>query len=211
MYNSIYEDSRLTQKAAHGRFLAVHVILLTVLGIYLGASTAEARAIKLTQNFQPGSAEAFERALTYDIDTVILDVTGGYLSEGLKIGRIIRARKLKTVVPADAHCLSACAEVFLGGVGQRIEGVVAFHVPRVDRLGSRLEAFGLGLAGGTLTAIYRHEMGYGFELTKEIMRWTSANRLLAFEDIRQLNSYRKRSVATALPILIVADPRTFTT
>lgn len=202
MDDSNYTDPRRIHKADRRRFIIIHIIILAALGLYLSVGMVEARAIKLTRNFQPGSAEAFERALTSDIDTVILDVTGGYLNEGLKIGRIIRARKLKTVVPTNASCLSACAEAFLAGVGQKIEGVVAFHVPRVERLGSRSEAFGLGLAGGTLTAIYRHEMGYGFGLTREIMRWTNENRLLAFKNIKELNAFRNRGVVPVLPYLI---------
>lgn len=182
------------------------VIILTFIWIIASSGLAQARSIKLTRNFQPGSAAAFERALTADIDTVILNVSGGYLNEGMEIGRIIRARKLRTVVPKSASCLSACAEAFLGGVGQKIEGVVAFHVPRAQRLGSRSEAFDSGIVGGTLTAIYRHDMGYGFGLTEAIMKWTNENRLLSFDNIVELNSYRNGNTMAQLPSLMEYRP-----
>lgn len=186
--------------------LIMQVLLISIGLICVSSNLAQARAIKLTKNFQPGSAVAFERALTSDIDTVILDVSGGYLNEGMEIGRIIRAHKLSTIVPQNASCLSACAEAFLGGVGQKIDGVVAFHIPGVRSLSSRTEAFGLGLAGGTLTAIYRHEMGYGFGLTEAIMKWTNESRLLSFDNIRELNSYRSGNAEAMFPKLIEYRP-----
>lgn len=203
-----------TKNAGHfqlfslSRFNAAFAQVIIVASIWIIASCglAQARSIKLTRNFQPGSAVAFERALTADIDTVILNVSGGYLNEGMEIGRIIRARRLRTVVPKNASCLSACAEAFLGGVGQTIEGVVAFHVPRVQRLGSRSEAFDSGMVGGTLTAIYRHDMGYGFGLTEAIMKWTSENRLLSFDNSVELNSYRNGNAMALLPRLMEYRP-----
>lgn len=182
------------------------IVLLALILVFASNSLVQARAIKLTRNFQPGSAAAFERALTADIDTVILDVSGGYLNEGIEIGRLIRAHNLRTVVPKNASCLSACAEAFLGGVGQKIDGVVAFHVPSSRTLSSRTEAFSSGLVGGTLTAIYRHDMGYGFGLTEAIMKWTNESRLLSFDNIRELNSYRGGSDEATFPKLIKYRP-----
>lgn len=199
--------SRQSNKLVRTRFILVHMIILSVLGVYLSVGVADARAIKLTQNFQPGSAEAFERALTSDIDTVILDVTGGYLNEGLKIGRIIRDRKLRVLVPEHASCLSACAEAFLGGIGYKIDGVVAFHIPRVEKLSSRKQAFELGLAGGTLTAIYRHDMGFSFGLTETINRWTTANRLIVFKSVEELNFYASGSPAENRPLPVFLNYR----
>lgn len=198
--------SRRMRESAGSRFIAAHLVILAVLVIFMGQGTAQASSIKLVHNFQPGSAAAFENALTPDIKTVILDVSGGYLSEGMEIGRIIRARGLKTFVPEDASCLSACAEAFIGGVRQRIDGVVAFHVPRVETARSRGQAFSLGLAGGTLTAKYRHEMGYGFGLTDAIMRWTNDSRLLAFRNTRELDAYREGQKVAQLPNLMEYRP-----
>ena len=193
-------------RAARIRFAIVNLVCLTMLIAYLGGARAEARAVLLTQNFMPGSAEAFERVLSADVDTVILDVSGGYLTEGIEIGRIIRARRLRTVVPEGGSCLSACAEAFLGGVNYRIDGMLAFHVPRMARLGSSAQAFDVGFEGGTISAMYRFEMGFGFDLTLAINKWTTANRLLVFKNTNELFAYKSGRSTPQLPILIDYRP-----
>ncbi len=155
------------------------------------AGSAGAQVLELRENFEPGAAAAFERALTPDITTIILRSNGGYLSEGVAIGRIIRARGLATLVPRGARCLSACAEAFLGGVQREIRGVVAFHVPRAARLASRQQAYDAGYAGGALVVEYRFEMGFGFALSRAINRWTDDRRLLVFERSAELDAYRR--------------------
>ncbi|MBL4808145.1 MAG: hypothetical protein JKY31_12805 [Rhodobacteraceae bacterium] len=186
-------------RSSRARFALIHGVILMVLLIYINSLPAKADAIRLTENFEPGAAQAFEHALTPLIDTVILDVSGGYLTEGLEIGRIIRARQMRVIVPAGATCLSACAEAFLGGVQMQIDGTLAFHIPRVVRSSSRNQAFSQGLTGGTLTAIYRYEMGFGFDLTRSINRWTTSNRLLAFESTAELMRYKGPGSGAQLP------------
>ena len=194
--------TRKTAATKRIRLLAVQVFCLFALVTYLGTTRAEARAVLLTKNFEPGSAAAFAKVLTSDIDTVILDVSGGYLTEGIEIGRIIRAKRLRTIVPEGGSCLSACAEAFLGGVNYRIDGTLGFHVPRMARLRNSKQAFDVGLAGGTLSAMYRFEMGFGFDLTLAINKWTSSNRLLVFNNKTELFAYKSGRSAPLLPILV---------
>ena len=179
----------------------VFVVLAALMAV-LAFSQVEARTLILTQNFTPGSAKALQAALTDDVDTVILNVSGGYLEEGMAIGKLLRARRLRVIVPAGGQCLSACAEAFLGGVSYQINGVLAFHIPRAARLGNREQAFNVGLAGGTLTSIYRFEMGFGFSLTQDINKWTSPERLLVFKTAAELLSYQGGQAPRRLPRLM---------
>lgn len=165
-----------------------------------------AQTIELSRSFTIGTAEAFQQALTSDINTVVLDVSGGYLSEGISIGRIIRSRNLRVIIPQGAVCYSACAEAFLGGIRKEIHGVLAFHVPRVENARTKRQAFQFGLTGGTATAIYRYEMGYGFDLTRDINQWTSENTMLAFRTTEALEGYRNVNRANTLPTLIRYQP-----
>ncbi len=204
MYSNI---SWLSDKYVSNSFCIFAKYYLMVLALFgaLGSAKAEALSIKLSGNFSLGTAESFQQSLTPEIDTVLLDVSGGYLVEGIAIGRIIRRRNLRVVVPEGAVCYSACAEAFLGGTRKQINGVLAFHVPRVESASSKRQAFRYGLAGGTVTAIYRYEMGYGFGLTRDINQWTSENTMLAFRDIEALESYRDTNRASTLPTLIRAQ------
>lgn len=58
---------------------------------------------------------------------VWLDSPGGDPFEGFRLGSMIRALKLATVVPEGAYCGSACTMAFLGGVQRRIEGPYLVH------------------------------------------------------------------------------------
>jgi len=184
------------------RILTKSKLAIFALFCTLCSTAAKALSITLSGHFSVGTAEAFEQSLTPEIDTVLLDVSGGYLSEGLAIGRIIRSRNMRVVVPEGAVCYSACAEAFLGGNRKQIRGVLAFHVPRVEQVSSKRQAFRVGLAGGTATAIYRYEMGYGFGLTRDINQWTDDHTMLAFRAIAELEQYRNANRAMSLPTLM---------
>lgn len=62
-------------------------------------------------------AVAKRLAIHRSIRRVELTSSGGWIDEGLKIGRLLRKRDIATVV--DGNCLSSCALIFLGGT-QRI-------------------------------------------------------------------------------------------
>lgn len=193
---------RYLSKHTNIGLVATHIFYIALLALTLFSSQANARSVLLTRNFEPGAAAAFAQTLSSDVDTVILNVTGGYLTEAMEIGRIIRAQKLRTVVPVGGSCLSACAEAFLGGVNYRIDGILAFHVPRMERRGSSKQAFNVGFEGGTLSAMYRYEMGFGFDLTLAINKWTTDNRLLVFKTTNELFAYKGERTSPQLPILI---------
>lgn len=205
MFNNINGFMRGLSKTSRG-FNTKNRLILAALFLGLSGAEASAASVRLSGVFSPGTAEAFQRSLTPSIDTVLLDVRGGYLSEGIAIGRIIRSNNLRVVVPEGAVCYSACAEAFLGGTRKRIDGVVAFHVPRVENARSRRQAFQYGLAGGTVTAIYRFEMGYGFGLTKDINQWTSESTMLSFRKVSDMEAYRNENRTATLPVLITYRP-----
>lgn len=46
---------------------------------------------------------------------VYLDSDGGFLLEGMELGRLFRDRQIKTVIEENKLCASACALAFLGG------------------------------------------------------------------------------------------------
>jgi hypothetical protein len=64
--------------------------------------------------------------LARPIEEVWLLSTGGDLTEGLEIGRLIRSRGLATRIPRGMACISACNFVFMGGVVRTIDTGGAF-------------------------------------------------------------------------------------
>jgi len=74
--------------------------------------------LTLFGGFGPGDSDRFERfidAADPKPTAVALHSPGGRVAEALRIGRIVRARGLDTLVTADASCNSACPLVLFAG------------------------------------------------------------------------------------------------
>ena len=62
---------------------------------------------------------------------VYLSSGGGYLDDGLSLGRLLRREGVQTRVTHGAKCFSSCATAFLGGSYRDIngDGQLLFHAP----------------------------------------------------------------------------------
>ncbi|MCU0952957.1 MAG: hypothetical protein MUC68_18525 [Burkholderiaceae bacterium] len=82
-----------------------------------------------------GDAKKLEAALGQGgpYSEVLFNSGGGSEADGLAMGRLIRSAGLSTRITADAHCASACADAFLGGVARRVEngGRYGIHMPTI--------------------------------------------------------------------------------
>lgn len=92
--------------------------------IYLSDSEGVGR---LSGIFEPGDEKAFAAFLARPrerkLRVIYLDSTGGAISAGVQIGRMIRKAGLATAVKADAaRCDSACTLIFAGGVTRHYIG-----------------------------------------------------------------------------------------
>lgn len=82
----------------------------------------------------PGTAQAFAAAVERHgeyIKTVVLNSPGGSVSDALAMGRLIRDRKLATLVEAGKYCASSCPLVFFGGIERRAGEKAAIGVHQV--------------------------------------------------------------------------------
>lgn len=94
--------------------------------------SADQDAIRLTGQIAPGDADRFATWLDRNRPAaaqVMLDSSGGSVSDALAIGRTIRAAGYTTQVSAGAVCLSACPYMLAGGVSRQVapSGVVGVH------------------------------------------------------------------------------------
>jgi hypothetical protein len=69
---------------------------------------------------------------------VQLNVEGGYLVDGYKIGRNLRKAGATTLIENESTCGSSCAVAFLGGKERIVEegGIIRFHTPYYTVLNS---------------------------------------------------------------------------
>lgn len=79
-------------------------------------------SIAVTGLIEQGAAARFEAALEAHpgpVVAVTLDSPGGALGDAMAMARLIRARRMATLVPAGAVCASSCPLVLAGGVRRR--------------------------------------------------------------------------------------------
>lgn len=116
---------------------------------------------------------------------VVLDSPGGQVFPALEIGRIIRERRLATLIPERGQCASSCGLIWLAGAPRELgpQAVVGFHAAAtVSESGRRsVSAPGNAIIGG-----YLRELGFGdeaiFEMTRAPprgMNWFNTARLNA--------------------------------
>jgi hypothetical protein len=101
------------------------------LGIYeIGFLEAKGRkTLAFKGPLSPGSADNLIRFINQfpEVDTIVLSSQGGSEEEAYKIADIIRLRKLKTWVPPQRMCLSACSVIFLSGSEMILDGLLGLH------------------------------------------------------------------------------------
>lgn len=154
----------------------------------------ESPRLRLTGMIETGDAEKLRGQLIklqalvppkpgMPLATLELSSLGGSLSEGVRIGELLRSFKVVAVVRKEDICLSACALALLGGTTVRtaaaaypadcnveVGGKVAFHNFFLDRaelreltsddpVASRLQGFADARGGAAMLIRYATDMG----------------------------------------------------
>ena len=153
----------------------------------------ESPRLRLTGMIEAGDAEKLRDLLVklqasappkpgMPLATIELSSLGGNLSEGVRIGELLRSFKIVAVVRKEDLCVSACALALLGGNAVRavaaypsdcnveIGGKVAFHNFFLDRtelrglthddpVASRLQGFADARGGAAMLIKYAADMG----------------------------------------------------
>jgi len=102
---------------------AVGVIVVILLALGLAAHGADIRAygheIVITGPIKTGDDTIFAYSLTSETRTVYLNSPGGKITASLRIGMLVRQKRLETVA-GWGPCLSGAAFIWLGGVPRRM-------------------------------------------------------------------------------------------
>jgi len=98
-----------------------------------------------------------------DIHTVMMNSDGGNLVTSIEMGYYIRENNIRTIVPENGSCYSACTYAFMGGVERSIDGDAPFAMHR-PYLSEEVEGtYNNGYKAGILTSVmvttYLIEMG----------------------------------------------------
>lgn len=158
-------------------------------GPYARTDARETPRLRLTGMIEAGDADRLREQLTglqvsspakpgKPLATIELSSLGGNLSEGIRIGELLRSFKVVAVVRKQDVCLSACALALLGGTtpaypsacNVEIGGKVAFHNFFLDRtalrdvtlddpVASRLQGFADARGGAAMLIRYAADLG----------------------------------------------------
>lgn len=87
---------------------------------------------RLLKNIETEPNPCTDRSSGKKFATVVyLSSGGGYLDDGLSLGRLLRRETVATIVTYGAKCFSSCATAFLGGRYRKMsgDGQLLFHAP----------------------------------------------------------------------------------
>lgn len=153
----------------------------TALAASVGAvGSGDQTMILITGELVRGDAQRFtEVALSHRDATVVLASPGGNLQAGIDIGEAARLLDMRTMVPDNAVCASACALAWLGGT-RRVMGdgaQIGFHAAyRVtEQGGASVSSMGNALVGGYLNKLGLSDQAI-FYITRSdpaAMQWLS--------------------------------------
>ena len=127
---------------------------------------------------------------------VVLDGPGGEVLPALEIGRIIRERRLPTLIPERATCASACGLIWLAGTPRLLgpQAMVGFHAAAtIAKSGRRsVSAPGNAIVGG-----YLRELAFDDQAITEMTR--APPRGMNWFDARRMGTLGLTAVSRAEP------------
>ena len=113
------------------------------------------RLILLTGEITSDDPARFGRAILGAEKVVVaLSSPGGNLLAGIQLGRVIRIRGYRTLVPGGSRCASACALAWLAGTPRHLQpnSLIGFHAA-YDRRDMQVSSVGNALTGHYLAEI----------------------------------------------------------
>jgi hypothetical protein len=132
-------------------------------------------------------------ALIYSDAIVLFRSDGGNLHAGIELGRAIRLKGFKILVPDDVRCASACALAWLGGQTRFMSdrALVGFHAAYMEKGGIRVETG----VGNALAGAYLNQLGlsssaveYITQADPQSMTWLTFNDAVAHGiDVRRFS------------------------
>ena len=131
--------------------------------------------------------------MTYDPDMFVISSGGGLVTDAYMIGRHIADHNISVIVEKNSLCMSACAMIVMASDDLTIEGKIGFHTPYLTFLPTEfsiIEALKNHSRDISDFVNYFHENGYSNSLVNDILRQTSKNTFITFDNEQDLLSFR---------------------
>ena len=160
-------------------------------------NSAIPRTLFFDGKIDTGDSFEFRRALRdHDIDTVVLTSPGGLVFEGLQLAGIINDKKLRTYVPKNGLCASACSFMFFAGNERQSDGYLGVHQTFSPLGQNQVEAqFSVSEIIGFLNQFGTPAFVYEKMFRDQEMYWFNE------QEIQQLNSKRFKLTNSSLDLI----------
>ena len=136
-----------------------------------------------------------------EVETLLLSSRGGTVYDGLSMSTTIHEYGLKTHIPADGECYSACAYMFFAGVERGSEGKLGVH--RLAGLGDDI-TFGQEVLSEVFASLYTY--GVPFEIVLKMLQ-TPPERMFIYNP-QELAAMNLLGPAAAVAATQPAQPST---
>lgn len=149
----------------------------------ISASDGKTPTIAISGTIEPGDEKTFhELASAMPNALVVLAGPGGRVGPALTIGMEIRARNMKTFVPAGGLCASSCALIWVAGTTRMLgaDAHIGFHALSTLRAHTETHEF------DPVLMHYLLELGYAGDATATIVNTPSLG--IRWLDKFELNS-----------------------
>ena len=131
--------------------------------------------------------------MVYQPDVFVISSKGGVVQDAYIIGRHIADHNISVIVEKNSLCMSACAMIVMASDDLTIEGKIGFHTPYLTFLPTEfsiIEALKNHSRDISDFVNYFHENGYSHSLVNDILRQTSKNTFITFDNEQDLISFR---------------------
>lgn len=131
--------------------------------------------------------------MVYQPDVFVISSKGGVVRDAYMIGRHLADHNIAVLVEEDTLCMSACAMIAMASNDLTIKGKMGFHTPYITFVPSEFSILEMLQNHNTeLTNFinYFHENGYSHSLINDILRQTSVNTFITFDNEQDFLAFR---------------------
>lgn len=152
--------------------------------------------------------DEFSRYVTDDkIDSIILNGPGGNLEAGYAIADIVLEQELRTTVPANTDCASACSLIFSAGKFRKMEegSRLGFHLPFVVLSEAEVSNYCKALTDNTQSTSIEPALSYIRQNNRPTPECLMLTYQMGLRDIRRLSRFLNRDNISADVLDLIID------
>ena len=151
--------------------------------LYVDGTTSQGQMYNVAKNLNDNP----------DIKWVVMSGPGGDYYAGIMIGRILKQKDVRVLIPTGKQCVSACAMAAMGGKEVWVSGELWFHRPflrAVDAMRPLDLTIGRSMVAGADLVIYLTEMGFNTVFPRQVLTASGPCKFLVVNSRKRLEGVK---------------------